>query len=263
MAITTLDALIAAYPGQLKPYYKSIAATTSGTWSSLWTDPGQPGAGATPATGAGAAPTDATAGAIPFDNPGSPNISYLSKFSGWVAQQGIFVLYDRLVHTSGLSGTSTSAQTVNSTALSRWTDGVGVECWIEVYTVLGTTAATATVSYTNQAGTAGRTGTGSIPISMAAKRMIPIALQSGDSGVRSVETVTLSVSTGSVGDFGVTLLRRLESLSVQATNIGSHGDLFTVAMPQIADDACLTTMFLGTATSSSVQTQASISILQG
>jgi hypothetical protein len=116
-----------------------------------------------------------------------------------------------------LSGTVTTAQTTNlpTAALTRYTSGVGVMASLEITTAVGTTATTATVSYTNSAGVAGRTspavtfgGTNDRQASQV--QLVP--LQAGDVGVRSVESVTLAASTGTAGAFGVTLFRPLAAL---------------------------------------------------
>lgn len=160
-----------------------------------------------------------------------------------MTDEGMFVVYDRLVHTSGLSGTVLSAQSVNSAALpSRATGGANVEAWIEVYTGLGSTARTMTVSYTSQAGTAGRTGGVALAASMKAGEMRPIALQGGDTGVRSVESLTLSGTTGTAGDFGVTLLRRLANVAVLGTYGVAQADAFDLGLPSIDANACLAFM---------------------
>jgi len=124
------------------------------------------------------------------------------------------ILYDRLVHQGGLDATSIAAQTTNlpTPALTRYTDGVGVWILVTVWTLVGTTATTITASYTNQAGTAGRTtvatafgGTGFREFG----RGILLPLQAGDTGVKSVESVTLAASTTTAGNFGVALIKPL------------------------------------------------------
>jgi hypothetical protein len=124
------------------------------------------------------------------------------------------VLCDRLSHQGGLSGTTTGAQTTNlpTAALTRSTDGIGVMAAVEIYTQLGATPQTFTCSYTNEAGTAGRTST-AVPLGGSAVQEVLInkfqimTLQAGDRGVKSVESLTLSASTGTAGNFGLTLFR--------------------------------------------------------
>ena len=124
---------------------------------------------------------------------------------------------DRLCHQSGLDATITTAQTTNlpTAALPRYTDGKGVWIAHERCVAVGTTASDITVSYTNQDGTSGRTSptttftvTGNVDDSAIGQLYI-LPLQEGDTGVRSVQSVTLSGSTGTAGNFGITLLKPL------------------------------------------------------
>src|SRR5260221_676626 len=114
------------------------------TCASLWTAAGNPGAGAAQGSAAGAVPTSVTAGALPFTNPTSGN-SYLARLFASSTVPGTLILYDRLVHTSTLSGTVTTAQTVASVALTR-PDALGTntELFMEAYTALGATSNTIT-----------------------------------------------------------------------------------------------------------------------
>lgn len=129
------------------------------------------------------------------------------------------MLVDRLVHQGGLSGTVTSEQTTNlpTAALTRYTDGAGVHIGLQIYTALGSTSVTVTARYTNQAGTGSRvTPAISLPSSPPAAAFFPLPLQEGDTGVRSVEGVTLSASTLTAGNFGVTLYKPLGILAPEA-----------------------------------------------
>lgn len=247
MAITNTDALIGALTAatvQRVPFLKlSQTAEGSQTFHSLWKAAGTPGAGNTPPTGAGEAPTDATDGAFPLTNPAGGNTLYATNFDGALGAAGALILYDRLVHTSGLSGTSVASQTVNSTALSRYTDGVGVEAWVEFYSAIGATGRTLTVTYTNQAGTGSRTGTYTHPANAeSVGQMVPIVLQAGDTGVRSVESVQWDGSTGTAGDFGITLIKRIIEVNVAVAAVFAWKDAINGGMPEVKSDACLALM---------------------
>lgn len=165
------------------------------------------------------------------------------------------MLVDRLVHTSGLSGTSVAAQAVNSTALTRRTDGVGVMVAIEVYTQIGATPQTATISYTNQDGTAGRSGTISIPANALANEFIgPMTLQAGDTGVLSVQTVTLGGSTGTAGNFGVTLYYILATIPYSANTFEERDQVLQLQnLPELKTDSCLSLLTYATTTATGLQ----------
>ena len=254
MAITTMDQLVAGFSGAqfIDTYEASLTTQAAGNFCSLWKAGGRPGAGGTPSTGSGDVPTNATAGALPYVNPGS-GTGYLGRVALNGTTAGAFLLHDRLVETSGLSGTSITAQTVNSTAITRtYGSGIDTGCWIEVYTALGSTAATATISYTNQSSTSGRSGTISIPATAKVGSMYPMSLQSGDTGVLSVQTVTLSISTGTAGNFGITLMQRICQIPLILGNTGIVLDYAGLGLPVIQNNACLFPVILATATSTGI-----------
>ncbi len=225
---------------------KNISGT-SGRLSSSWLSAGEPGPGVAPTTSVSC--TSATTGAIPFVNAGTGKL-LITRVIGTPSSNATFagtvMLYDRLNHSGGLSGTSTSAQTTNlpTAALTRYTEGDGVMAAIEIYTAVGGTATTLTASYTNQDGTAGRTSQsinfGSTGNDNAqALRFFPLPLQSGDSGVKSVESVTLAASTGTVGNFGVVLYKPLHYLEVPY-KFSDQDSFFTgMLFEEIKDNACL------------------------
>lgn len=254
MALSTYDSIVAALGsggGEDAFFCKDSITTTAGRWYSLFKSTSIPSAGSTPSTGAGDAPTAATAGALQFTNPSGTNQKYLLSFGGGGPTAGQLMLYDRLVTTSGLDGTNTGSQTVNSTALTRHTDGVGVQCAVEVYTALGATPRTLTVTYTNSDGTAGRTGTISIPASPQAQSfIIPMSLQSGDKGVQSVQSVQLSGSTGTAGNFGITLFYPIALIAFNANDYKERDMVLQLSnLPTLQSNSCLAIAALATTTS--------------
>lgn len=213
--------------------------------TSLWAT--ATNAGAAPTTAA--VPTRATTGALGQGNP-LTNPLRVGRFEmGSATSAGaVFILCDRLSHQGGLNGTTTGAQTTNlaTAALTRYTSGAGVMAALEIYTAVGATTVDATVSYTNTTPTSGRTSKaiafGGTGYSTAA-RILPIALQPGDTGVTSVESVTLSASTLTVGNFGVTLFRPLIAFPYPV-NVGlnlTYDPMVNLGacMPQIQSNACL------------------------
>jgi hypothetical protein len=159
---------------------------------------------------------------------------------------------DLLNVSGGLSGTVTTEQTTNlpTAPLTRNTGGDGVMIGLVIYTNVGTTGTTISVRYTNQTGTANRTSTvtsfGGTGFREAA-RLILIPLAAGDTGVRSVEGVTLTATTGTAGNFGVCLFKPLMTFSLESTTgtmpidaVSSGGMIGSMA--EFDDDACLTFM---------------------
>lgn len=165
------------------------------------------------------------------------------------------ILVDMFNVSGGLNATLTTAQTTNlpTAALTRFTSGEGVMAGLCVWSVIGTTTTTATVSYTNQAGTPGQISTATIiggPIWREAGRIIPIPLAAGDTGVRSVESVTLAGNTGGAGDFGVCLFKPLAMFAMNDFQ-GAHvfdaisTGGFIGALAEVHPDACLSVFGIG------------------
>jgi hypothetical protein len=166
------------------------------------------------------------------------------------------ILVDMLNISGGLSGTVTTPQTTNlpTAPLTRFTSGEGVMAGLCIFNNVGGTATTVTVSYTNQAGTPGRISAATVigvnAASNAAGRMIPIPLEAGDTGVRSVESVTLAGATGTAGNFGVCLFKPLAMLAmndfqgahvIDAVSTGG----FVGALEEVHPDACLSVFGIG------------------
>ena len=236
-----------------KPYFftKNSLVSTTNRLMSLWT--AAPNAGAVPSTAATC--NASTTGALLTDPKLTTltNALFISQLELACASNAFtsLMLIDRLSHQGGLSGTATAVQTTNlpTAALPRYTDGVGVMAALEIYTAVGTIAVTVTVSYTNEAGTSGRTSKAVVfggTNDLGAARFIPIPLQDGDQGIRSVESVTPSTSTAVAGNYGVTLFKPLmlipnvaslaHAIQERCLNsfIGGYG-----CCPEILDDACL------------------------
>lgn len=165
---------------------------------------------------------------------------------------GLFWLVDRLSAQGGLSMNTTSVQTTNlpTAALTRYTNGEGVYAFIETTNNLGATQVAFSVSYTNQAGTSGRTspsqligGTGWLG------GAIPIPLAAGDTGVRSVESLTITGTATNANTFGIGLYKILAcyfmpaGASNNAINLVTGGLLGPATVPY---DACLNVMATST-----------------
>jgi len=184
--------------------------------------------------------------------------SFMPISTGGGGAAGIMV--DLLNINGGLSGTSTAAQTTNlpTAALTRYTSGEGVMAGIVIFQQIGNTATTITISYTNQAGTPGRTSTATSFGSTNFREVnifIPIPLQAGDTGVRSIESVTVLITTGTAGNFGVCLYKPLAMISFESTTGQAPLDAVSSgcivgSLCEIHPDACLT--FLGNGTISAL-----------
>jgi len=234
------------------PRVAGVAATAPiiGRGCSLWTYDGMPSGGAVPTVAA--IPDRTTTGAIPFTAPGGSRDLHLIGTSITPVTAGVYLLYDRLFHIGGLSGTSTADQTVQggtpTPALTRNTGGAGNMAWYEIYTIIGTTSTTLTMTYTNQAGTGSKTST--INIGSTGFREVTraqrIPLAAGDTGIQAIEKVKLTATTGTLGDFGITIAQPLAWIPVGAAGTTGWRDYTTglPGIPVINPDACLALMFI-------------------
>lgn len=233
----------------------AAANNIAGRMTSLWQYEGSYGAGSAPTTGA--IPTNATAGAIPFTSPAVSKQKWLTQYGGTANVSGTLILYDRLFHIGNLSGTVTTAQTVQgavpSPALTRNTGGVGNMVFYEIYTQVGTTATTLTISYTDNDGNTGQTSPavtfgGTNFREVQAIRRIP--LLAGDKGVRAVASATVLATTGTAGAFGITIAKPIAYLPLNSTGILGFRDYATglPGIPEIDSAACLSLMWVANTT---------------
>jgi hypothetical protein len=225
----------------------AAATPIAGQPISLWQYEGSPSHGAAP-TGSMVNPTNATAGALKQTDPGGGRQKWLLSGFANSSAQGVITIYDRLATYGGLNATTTTAQTINLT-LSRYTDGVGVQAFIEINTQIGATGTTITAAYhntanasqTSQAVTFGATNR------REAQRWFPISLASGDTGVLSLESVTVLATTGTAGDFAVVLARKITSFPISAVSRGMTRT-YLDSLLEIKTGACLFATFTPSST---------------
>lgn len=227
MAITTLDGVVAGMRQPVRVAKAVTATLVAGRPASLWSLGGTPGAGSFDNTLNGVVLSSSSTvpnGAIRHYNPASGN-AYLAFLEAIATQQGVLELRDRLWHNGGYTITSTAAQ--NSTT-PTWpsrcptsgsddtpaTTGLGVQLALEISAAAGAAAPTITVSYTNEGGTSGKTGTNILATanSPAIGAVYDIGWAAGDQGVRSVQSLTLSASWVS-GTMNLVAYRYLASLA--------------------------------------------------
>jgi hypothetical protein len=251
---TFTAAMNAANPALMVKTTSSTQGQTSGfqrrqpIGMSLWDVTGVPVPGTFPTTAA-ACDRTTVGGLGPAARATSMFLAGIQKLRGQVSASTYsrpvtnqVLLLDRLSHMGGLSANSTATQTTNlpTAALTRYTDGVGVYAFLEVTTAWGATVpSVVTVSYTNQAGTPGRTGrfTYDASISGDTNLVFQVGLEGADTGVRSVESVSLNVATGA-GVFGVVLAKPLAYAVEHSTGSADATGIVGWNTP-IDDDACL------------------------
>ena len=241
----------------------SIASQTANSFCSLWRATGQPGQGAIPTVVATC--NNTTVGTIGFNQQTSPITSYgayLEIATGNAAMT--MELHDRLASMGGLNGTLTTAQSVNldlSTLLS--TDKINVrkgdanysdvQWWLEWYTATGATAVTATIAVTYNDGTTGNLSALSLAATRPASHMIPLnsLIPSAQSGkfIRGIVSVTLSATTGTAGNFGVTVTRPRMTLSAPIANHKFIADWAQLGLPEIYNSSAIFPIVLTSTTS--------------
>lgn len=222
----------------------AAAATTpvASQYNSMWTYNRFHGSGDAPG-GTARTCTSATAGAIPITNAGGGREKYIIGTAFGSTCIGSYIFYDRICDISGLNATTTTAQAFTGVSDTRYS-GAGVQAWVEIYTIIGTTATTLTISYTNQDGTSGRTSKAVVfggSMRREVTRAIPIPLQDGDTGVQSVQSVTVLATTGTAGDFGITLKKPLIYAPIGLGSTGVVVDLSSQlpSLPKTLNDICL------------------------
>lgn len=226
------------YAGKSYPFMKTAtAAKAAGNWYCTSKDAGYPGAWSPGSPGINGRVTDGTsaadAGCVPIAN-ASTGANYLTalEMASSVAHTNDF--FDCLWVNTGLVVTTTTAQAISMPTLpprdiNGTTDGEG--CTIALlFTSAATNAAAIAntiVSYTNSKGVAGRTATltsgitgSQIPISPVIGTMIWFNLQAGDTGVRSIQSISLSTSlvTGSIS---LMVCRDISTIGTTIANVST------------------------------------------
>lgn len=258
MAIN-MDALLSALPAAEYDIYKGNATSEgAGTWHSMWKVAGSPAAGATPpafGSGSGYVPTRATTGALGQANPAGNR--YLANVNLSASVVGSLIIYDRLWACSGFGTVVTTAQNVvTGGTLPAGRTPVGasdVELWLEVYTAPGATGATWTITAPDGGGTS-RAYTYAHPANAeSVGQMMPVVPPAAAAaGVNIPTSFQASVSSGTAGDIGITLMRRLAVIPFPLANIGQALDALAIGLPEVYDDACLAFMVQCSTTSTGV-----------
>jgi hypothetical protein len=241
----------------------------AGVLHSLAYASGLPGAMAAPSSGLAGAAITSRAGLITVPAPAGANLSYLAALEAGSNAAGQLILVDRLWDNSGFTVTTTTAQTVTSAAFpardrNGSTDGEGVYLGIEVSTATTNTGAITnmTASYTNAAGTAGRTATmASFPATAAAGTFVPFQLAAGDKGVRAVASLTLGTSLVT-GVVHLVAYRELARLSLPVANVGAQLDAIATKFVRLYDNTTLSLLWLPTATTA-VTVSGNVAFSQG
>jgi hypothetical protein len=153
----------------------------------------------------------------------------------------------------GINMNVATAQTLLGTPSPRYTNGAGLRMFLAARATTGATAHNIAYSYTNQAGTAARVNP--VTVAATASAIVPhivhsgtaannygpfLPLASGDTGLRSVQTVTLSAASGA-GTGVLVLCRPLAQITLSVNGLMTEKDLLNQipSLPTLIDGACL------------------------
>lgn len=189
------------------------------------------------------------------------NVSAVSAVA--TAVPGQLMLVDLQGYWPGINLNLATAQALTGTPALRYANGAGCKLFGVITTASGATAHNLSLSYTNQAAVAGR----ALPVTVAATAsaiaghithsgtaannygpFLPLA--GGDSGVQSVQSVTVSAASGA-GVMALCLARPLLTLPITTAGVAAERDLVNQlpSMPRVMDGACLQWLyFTGAAT---------------
>lgn len=183
------------------------------------------------------------------------NASVISAVA--TAVPGQLMLVDMCGYWPGISMNSSTSQALSGTPTLRYTNGEGVRAALVVTTTTGATAHNLSMSYTNQAGTAGRTLP--VTVSCTASAITPhithagtaannygpfLPLANGDYGIRNVASVQLSAAS-LAGTAALVLYKPIFTIPITQASVASERDLVTqlASLPKIPDGACLTWLY--------------------
>lgn len=212
----------------------------AGYWYTLWTIAGMPGAGSAPAAAPGGTSYDQAAGSIYFPDR-DPQGTFMLTVGAVSGANATLMIYDRLVGVGGIALSPGGSRNINSVTVPRY-NGAGVQAWIEVTTAIASGGAVSLMSYTNQDGVAGRQGVSTgypFTNSISGTFVGPLPMQTGDTGIRSVEQIAVSTTTAGVAN--LVLIRPLVYLPLTSSNGWQEKDMVIqiAAMPQLYDGASL------------------------
>lgn len=211
----------------------------------------------------------------------SPSRKHLLNLNAWstaaTGVPGTLMLVDMQGYYPGISNNTTSAQTLIGTPSLRYPNGEGVRAFMVQTSVAGATAQNFAMSYTDQAGNTGNT----LPVTVACTASSVVGrinhsgvaannygpflpLASGDTGIRSVQTVTMSAAN--TGTFALVLARPLATITLSVAGLMTEKDLLNQipSLPEIKDGACLTWLFgSGAATAASTTFAGGLEVVWG
>lgn len=260
MAITTEAGYITAKAaGVLSNISKAVATVSTTAKASWWTAIGVPTAGAVPT--AAVVCDNTLLGALNLPGVAGGNSRYIdeSLLSSNVANFALHVV-DRVIHSGALNGTLVTAQAVNTLALPARAPAAGVEWFLEFYIATGATASTATVAVTYTDTTTANL-TAAVAANQAVRTQVQIIPTVGKI-IASVQNVTLSISTGTAGNFGITAQQRV-GIAASSVVAGVPDRLASI-LRNVPTNACLALVSdIGTTGSTAATCSGFLGLIEG
>lgn len=259
MTIATVDQLSLANDSRYQDVLiskASLANSAAGQYFSLWTSAGLPATGAAPGgVGVGpVVPNNTTTGAFTLVDAVAPQANYISELEmSSVNALTTLEIHDRLAHQSGFSAIVTTAQIAafdfNSLSTSNVVERKGdanysdIQWWLEWYAQTGATASNATINVTFNDGTTNNLTVVAVGGTVRIGRMIPLnsLIDTVDQGkyIRGVNNITLSASTGTAGNFGITATRYRGSILAKSINVRNRAIWEQIGFPQVYNQSAL------------------------
>lgn len=212
------------------------------------------------------------AGSHPLPDPSTGTL-YLTSLTFADGFAGSLELIDLLWINTGLTVTTTGAQTVTPPTLpardnNGSNNGAGVQAALYALTALGNAAvvANSTISYTDQDGNAGATGTFSgvlgwqAPATPVIGTWMPFQLAAGDSGIRNLASITLGTSYTS-GTMSLVLYRVLAAIGITTANVSNTVN-FAAPGIKIHPNSCLHIIQKGVTSASASNVSGSYTIVE-
>lgn len=225
------------YAGRSIPFMKtSTAPDVTGCWYCTSKDAGYPGAWSPGTPGINGRVTDGTTaadyGCIPIGN-AATGANYLTALEMAASVNHTNDFFDALWVNTGIVLATLTAQAITTPTLpardvNGTTDGEGCGIALLVTTAaLNNAAANAgiTVSYTNSKGVAGRTANLSaiagsqLPATAVVGTIIWFQLAAGDTGVRSIQSITNTTSLGTTGAVSLMICRDISTIGTSVVNL--------------------------------------------
>lgn len=280
MAIQSIDNLITAISGGKRNYFAwnkitGASAYTAGRAYDFSSLAGSPIANAWAGTALNWRTCDEATGngtqifGIPHGGNVSTDIKHVLNLGAITTAAtgvpGTLTLVDLQGYWPGISNNTISAQNLVGTPTLRYANGAGCRLYQVQTAVAGATAQNIALSYTNQAGTTGRTLP--VTVAMTASAIVGhishsgvaannygpfLPLASGDSGVQNVASVTMSAAN--TGTFALCLARPLVNITLGVASLYHEKDLLNQipSLPRVIDGACLVWLYTaGAATGAS------------